>query len=265
MSACTWPDPPQPATHSLLLDWSCVAFLVGLGVVGRLGRQPSCPASDPPSCPSPPPDAAATDTGSVGVHAVLIGVRLRVGRLLRLGSLDEQLRLARTAAPGEAAVAARPGYCVGVLVGLGVVRRRGVGRVAQVLRGGARPAANVHAGLSDRSVGVDAVLIRVRRRVGVLIGTGELPEGLGLTGAAATGEAAVAARLVLRRVLVGLGVVRRRGIGRVVRGLVGGAVATVDVHTGNRHRSVGVDAVLIGVRLGVGLLARPGPWTSSWA
>src|ERR1700753_3231257 len=57
-----------------------------------------------------------------------------------------------------------------------------------------------------------------------------------------------AARLVLSSDLAGAGHVSRAALGAVGRRLVGAVGAAIDVVTGDVHRHVGVDGVLLGLR-----------------
>jgi hypothetical protein len=85
----------------------------------------------------------------------------------------------------------------------------------------------------DRHVGVDRVLLGLRLHVGVLIDDGVLT---------------TATILVDLRVVLGL------GVRLVLEELDHGAVAAPDVAAADGHPHVGVDRVLLGLRLRVGVL-----------
>ena len=108
---------------------------------------------------------------------------------------------------------------------------------------------------SERDVAVQQVLLRPRVRVGVLLRLALLPDVLRLPVAAAAVPAAEAAgglrwpRRLRRRARV-----RRVRSGGVRRRLVGSARAAVDVAPGDVQGNVGVDRVLLGLGVGVGVL-----------
>ena len=134
------------------------------------------------------------------------------------------------------------------------VRGVRIGGVDRELIGRAVAALDVVAADRDRHVGVDAVLVGVGLGVGLLIRLGRLVQLLVLTRAAATGGAVRRGVLGLFGLLLGRSLVRGLREGRVVELLRCRAGAALNVAAADRDRHVGVDAVLVGVGLGVGLL-----------
>src|SRR5436190_1937738 len=168
--------------------------------------------------------AADRQNRRVRVHGVLLGLRVRIGVLLRLADLDHVLLLAIAATARRAGAAATGLRRFRVLVGRALVRRIGIGLVVGRLAGRARPCVHVVSGDIDGNVGVHDVLLCVRICVGVLLRLRRLVDVLLLTVATAAGEAAAAAAgLRGGRVLRGLAVVVSGGVGGVLGRLVGRA------------------------------------------
>src|SRR5262249_37172882 len=193
----------------------------------------------------------------VGVDGVLLGLRVGVRVLLRERRLRDVLLLAFAAATREAARATARLRRGCVLIGLAVVRGIGVGVVARRLIRRARTTAHAVSSDADGNVRVDRVLLCLRIRVGVLLGLRRLIDVLLLTiAAAARVTAARAARLGGRCILVGLAAVRRVSVCLVAHILCRRARAAQHAVSGDVHRDVRIDRVLLGLRVGVRVLLR---------
>src|SRR6185312_15688249 len=130
---------------------------------------------------------------------------------------------------------------------VGVVGRLRLGlRVRDLIRG-ARARGDVATGDVHRHVRVDGVLLADRGRPRPLLGVGCLDADLCCTGSTTTDLAGRVAPDVLGLILLlgRVGVVGRLRLGLRVRDLIRGARARGDVATGDVHRHVRVDGVLL--------------------
>src|SRR5205823_1165138 len=165
------------------------------------------------------------------------------------------LSVATTTRPAFGAAACLRG--LGVLIGLAVVVGIGIGVVPCRLRCRARTANHVMSGDADGNVGVDCVLLGQCVGVGVLLRLGLLRHVLLLAAATAAGLAAgAAARLRGICRLIGLALVVSGGVGGVRGRLIGRTGPPPLVPSRDADGDVGIDRVLLGLGVGVGVLLR---------
>ena len=197
----------------------------------------------------------------VAVQQVLLRLRVRVGVLLRLALLPDVLRLPVAAAAVPAAEAAG-----------GLRRRRRLRRRARVRRvrsgvvrrrlvGRARAAVDVAPGDVQGNVGVDRVLLGLRVGVGVLLGLGRLDRRSDSWPLPPQPDQHWCCRRSASRLhLVGVARVRRIGV-CVVRHVWSAELEPPRiVPAGDVHGHVGVDRILLGLRVGVGVLLGLADW-----
>ena len=188
----------------------------------------------------------------VRVDRILLGLRVRIGVLLRLADLDDVLLLAVAATTRPARAVAGDLRRRSALIGVALVGRVGICLIAGVLLRRARTTARISTDYEQRSVRVQRVLLGACVRVGVLLCLADLDDVLLLAVAATTRPAlALAGRLGRVGTLIGRAPVRSISVGAVVRLLIGRARTAVHVASGKADGNVGVDGVLLsqGIRV----------------